>query len=238
MQQKILIFRHSPDCPAGTTTQFFSQTKIPYDIHYWHESDEVRDLHSYSGLVILGGPQNVDEEHRYPWLKTEKQLIKNFLELNRPVLGICLGAQLIAEILGADVRRHTHTEAGWKSIQLMPEASALIPTGIKELSVFQWHAYRFLTPAGTKKFATNEITADQGYVYRDNVVCVQFHPESDQQWIEECSQDPTYPQGPFVDDAATLVENNFKIAPMTKWYFQLLENLFQKERPGISKMKS
>ncbi len=231
MKQNILIFKHSMDCPPGTTTDFFSQNNWKFQELYWPEQSEpglpTTFLDAYTGLVILGGPQNVDEEAQYPWLKMEKQAIEKFIELNKPILGICLGAQLIAEILGADVRRHTHTEAGWQQVQLHPEVSDLIPSQPPSLHFFQWHSYRFLTPQQATRFAENEITADQGFVYRNNIVGVQFHPEADRDWIEKCSQDSDYPQGPFVQNPSELLNDETQNSQMTSWYFQLLKKLFR-----------
>ena len=226
MAHRILIFQHSIENPPGTTVPFLTSRKIPFQILNWDKPTPIEDLKSYTGLIILGGSQNVDEEKLFPWLVQEKELIRQFLQLNKPTLGLCLGAQLIAEILGADVRRHVHAEAGWHNVELEPKVSPLIPAGVKSLPFFHWHAYRFETPNEAKKFAGNHITADQGFVYRDNVVAVQFHPESDWEWVQECARDPEYPQGLYSQDPESLLKSQDQLPAMTEWYFQLLNNLF------------
>ncbi len=195
-------------------------------MHFWGGTKPLPDLDHYSGLIILGGEQMVDEEDLYPWLVEEKQAIRTYLKMDRPILGICLGGQLLAEILGADVRRHDHAEVGWKTVRLNPQASPLVPKNCTELTFFQWHSYRFQTPPGAIPFATNDITSDQGFTYRNNVIAVQFHPEASESWIRECSEDPTYPQGPHVDSREAVRAQLDLVAPMKHWYFELLEKLF------------
>jgi GMP synthase-like glutamine amidotransferase len=225
-KEKVLFFAHSDDRDPGTTTEFLGKKNIDYQIHHWGGLKPLPDLSEYSGLIILGGSQMVDEESIYPWLVEEKQAIRDYLKMDRPILGICLGGQLLAEILGADVRRHDHPEVGWKVVHLDPSASPLIPEACTELKFFQWHSYRFLTPKVAKQFATNDITKDQGFVYRHNVVATQFHPEATAAWVKECSEDTTYPNGHHVEPGEKVRAQLHLIEPMKTWYFQLLDRLF------------
>ena len=133
----------------------------------------------FDWLIIMGGPMSVSDELLYPWLRDEKKLIFQAIEQQKVVVGICLGAQLIAEVLGARVRRNDHREIGWFPIHKTPEAkrscvSTAIPDG---LQVLHWHGDTFDLPAGAIHLWCSEVCKNQGFQYDDRIVGLQFHLE-------------------------------------------------------------
>ncbi len=140
-------------------------------------------------LVVLGGPDGVYESH--PYLDREIELVRGRLAGDRPVLGICLGSQVLAEALGATVRRAPHKEIGWYPITPSPEAAgdplAAEFTAGTPLTL-HWHGDTFDLPPGTVPLARSAVTACQGFRYRDHTYALQFHPEVSAErlpaWIE------------------------------------------------------
>ena len=161
----------------------------------------------FDWLIILGGPMNVYEETAYPWLVGAKRLIETAIAGGKIVLGICLGAQLIAAVLGAPVRRNSHLEIGWYPVTLTPEAAAspafsvLPPT----FTAFHWHGDTFDIPAGAVRTAASEACANQAFDYQGRVFGWQFHLESSlasvEALIDNCGDELT---GPFVQSRARL----------------------------------
>ncbi len=143
-------------------------------------------------LIVMGGPMGIQDEAEYPWLRQEKEFIQLAIASGKTVLGICLGAQLIAAALGAKVYRNRHREIGWFSIDRSPETdttilSAAIP---EQAEVFHWHGDTFDLPAGTKLLASSSACRYQGFILDNRVVGLQFHlettPESAQTLIHHC----------------------------------------------------
>jgi GMP synthase (glutamine-hydrolysing) len=130
-------------------------------------------------LIIMGGPMNVYEYRFHPWLRAEKQFIERFLQRSAPVLGVCLGAQLIADVLGAKVYQQAEKEIGWFPIrwQTVPETRRLLGSDPGELTVFHWHGDTFDLPPNTIRLAESEAGANQAFVFNERAVGLQFHIE-------------------------------------------------------------
>ena len=227
--QQVLILQHSNGSPPGSTIQWLKQKSLPYHIHHYGEASFQPNLEKYHSLVICGGGMNVDEEHLHPWLHSEKKLIETAMKKNMPTIGLCLGAQLIAEVLGAKVHRHSVIEAGWHDIHIDPTVHHKINFSKKILRAFQWHSYAFETPLSAIRFAHNEITPNQGFLYQDHVVATQFHPETTIDWTEACLLDPDYPQGTFCQNPEQVRAKNKTQPELQSWYFQLLEQYLQQK---------
>lgn len=143
--------------------------------------ETVPAMGEFDCLIIMGGPMNIYEEEKYPWLKYEKQFIKEAIEYNKIVIGICLGAQLITEVLGGKVTQNTESEIGWFPISFSDEAlkSPLFETFPEITTVFQWHNDTFSTLGeGAICIASNKICEHQAFIYKDRVIGFQFHMES------------------------------------------------------------
>jgi GMP synthase (glutamine-hydrolysing) len=141
---------------------------------------------AYDALIILGGPMGVYEEPQYPWMTEEKNAIRAAIDAQKKVLGICLGSQLIASVLGAKVYKHSAREIGWFPVHYTAAAKTLphFAHFPESFLTFHWHGDTFDLPAGAVLLATNEATRNQAFAYRDHVVAIQFHPEIAQCDIE------------------------------------------------------
>lgn len=133
----------------------------------------------YDMLVVMGGPMSVHDEQLYPWLKTEKRAIAEAIAGAKKVLGICLGAQLLAHVLGSRVYAHAHKEIGWYPIQWTTAGreSRLFAAESDRLNVFHWHGETFDLPAGCEHLAFSEACQLQAFSCDQRVVGLQFHIE-------------------------------------------------------------
>lgn len=145
-------------------------------------------------LIILGGPMNTHEEDVYPWLKAEKNFIKEAIDAKKQVLGFCLGAQLIAEVLGGSVSQNHGWEIGWHPVRLTSHASSsdwakIFPA---EFMACHWHSYTFSLPEGCVHLAESEGCQNQAFAYQDHVLGMQFHVEFTWTTIERIMKNCRY----------------------------------------------
>jgi len=185
---KVLILRHVPHEHLGTLAETLISNNITYEYLNFYENDipniSIKDLF---GLIILGGPMNVYETDRYPYLEMEDRLIKQAIERDVPILGICLGAQLIAKALGARVIKNKEKEIGWYSIGITKEGNKdkLFKHFHSEEIVFQWRGDRFEIPKGGVHLTGSPICTNQAFRYGSNVYGLQFHIEVTAEMILE-----------------------------------------------------
>jgi len=223
-QEKVLIVQHSEDDPPGSLLEWLDSKAIPYSIHHANLNTDYPDCRSWTWLIILGGAPNVDQEKRYPWLVAEKKFIRQALDSHQKILGLCLGAQLIADQLGASVHRHDQWEVGWHKVSI-DSTHPLFKDSPAEIEVFQYHAYRFHLPSGAQRISANSICDDQAYVYGDRVVGFQFHPEATTVWMKECLSslsDDRDIAGPAVQSPLQIAEQMGKQVQLQSWFFNFL----------------
>lgn len=136
-------------------------------------------------LIVLGGPIGVYETAAYPYLDTELQLIGERIARNRPVLGICLGCQLIARALGADVYPGGTKEIGWAPLEIHGDVEGNVLASMRDAgAVLHWHGDTFDLPAGATRLASSAVYPNQAFTYRDNVLALQFHLEVEPEALE------------------------------------------------------
>ncbi|MBI5254119.1 MAG: type 1 glutamine amidotransferase [Euryarchaeota archaeon] len=188
---KILALQHVACENMGGLEKALNEKSIEYEYLPLYEGVKVpRNFRGYNGLVILGGPMNVYEEDKYPFLRDENVLIKKALSDKIPTLGICLGAQLIAKACGARVTKGERKEIGWYDLKLTREGERdRIFRGFKQkFKVFQWHGDAFEIPRSAVRLATSDLFPNQAYRIA-NAYAFQFHLEVSEamiyDWMEE-----------------------------------------------------
>ena len=134
----------------------------------------------FDWLVILGGPMNIYEEKKYPWLVREKRFIEKAMSSGKKVLGICLGAQLAADLLGGQVRRNRYKEIGWHEAALTPQGRKDPVFGAlpRRFVPFHWHGDTFEIPKGAVRAAESRGCRNQAFIYEQRIVGLQFHLET------------------------------------------------------------
>jgi GMP synthase (glutamine-hydrolysing) len=187
-------------------------------------------MDSFDFLVIMGGPMNIYEENSYPWLAPEKRFIKSAVDAGKLVIGVCLGAQLLADVLGGRVIAGPHKEIGWFDITMTPEAVAHpFFAGIPPRStVFHWHGDVIVAPPGAVRIARSEACAEQGFIYGDKVLALQFHMEttmtSMQSIISNC-RDEIAQGGPYVQSAEDMSAGAHHLPALQKMLYTILDNM-------------
>jgi GMP synthase (glutamine-hydrolysing) len=189
----ILALQHVPHETLGTVEA--ALTGAGFQCRYVDLSRKVPqrlELHQAAGLVVLGGPMNVDQTDQYPFLEPEVAWIREAVEAELPVLGICLGSQLVAKALGAKVAPNAVKEIGWYPVELTPEASDDLLFGGcgPKMSVFQWHGDTFELPPGAVRLARGEVCEHQAFRYGSRAYALQFHLEVTAPMIEDWLDDP------------------------------------------------
>jgi GMP synthase-like glutamine amidotransferase len=181
---EIAILQHVDFEGPAEIGNWCRQTGAEYGICRLFLGDALPKAEETDFLVILGGPMSVLDD--LPWLEEERQLIRAFISQGKPVLGVCLGGQQIAKALGADILQGSNREAGWLPIRTMKsETLGELP---EELVVFHWHGEQFGLPEGAERLFASDVCPNQGFVYKENVIGLQFHFESTQESIESILQ--------------------------------------------------
>jgi GMP synthase (glutamine-hydrolysing) len=184
--KKLLVLQHVAHELLGTLNPLLKGAgfRIRY-VNFARHPDAQPSLDGYDGLVILGGPMSVNDAGRLPHLTTELKLIEDAMRRDMPVLGICLGAQLIAKTLGAPVYRNPEKEIGWYDVSPTDEAGSdpLLGELQKAEKIFQWHGETFDIPKSTRHLAFSSICANQAFRYGAKVYGFQFHLEVDEPMI-------------------------------------------------------
>jgi GMP synthase (glutamine-hydrolysing) len=192
---RILVFQHVAAEPLGTLDRLIRRRghRVKF-VNFERQPDARPKLDRYSGLIVLGGPMNVDDRATRAHLQTELDVLGEALAQRKPILGICLGAQLLAHALGAEVRRHAVSEIGWYDLSTTDHGRAdpvFAPLGAGS-PVFQWHSYTFDLPHAAAHLASTPTCANQAFRHGENAYGFQFHLEIDKPLIERWLNLPGY----------------------------------------------
>jgi GMP synthase (glutamine-hydrolysing) len=182
-----LVFQHVAAEPLGVLDALIRARGHRVRFHNFHrQPDAEPNLDRYRGLIVLGGPMNVEDQHRLPHLKTELRTIEHALRQEKPVLGICLGAQLLAHALGAPVRRHEQHEIGWYELATTEAGRQDSVFGAlgERAPVFQWHSRTYDLPHGAEQLARTATCEQQAFRYGATAYGFQFHLEANAAMID------------------------------------------------------
>lgn len=172
---------------------------------------------AFDALIVMGGPMNIYEYGRHPWLRAEKALIRSALDAGRRVLGVCLGAQLLADVLGGPVTRNAESEIGWFPLRLTEAGrrSDLLADLPERFTAFHWHGDTYALPPGAECLASSEACAQQAFALGRQALGLQFHLEvtraDAQEWFRhEQPQPARYVQTPqyILEQLESFEDNN------------------------------
>ncbi len=193
------------------------------------EGEPFPDTDRIDILAVMGGLMNVYQYRYYPWLKEEKVFIEKAINKNIKVIGICLGAQLIADVLGGRVTQNSNVEIGWHDVTLTDAGadSVFLRDFPKTFTAFHWHGDTFEIPPGATHLATSKACANQAFEYGNNVIGLQFHFEYSQESIEKmldnCSDELI--DAPYVQNQGQIRQNYGLIKNNTELLDKLLKHL-------------
>ncbi len=197
-------------------------------------NEELPEMNDFDWLVIMGGSMNIYEEEKYPWLAREKKFIEDAIAHKKIVLGVCLGAQLIADVLGGKVTKNKYSEIGWYPVNLTKEArnSSIFSALPSEFTAFHWHGDTFKIPHGAVRIAETEGCANQAFEYDNGrVTGLQFHLDYSEKSInlmfKNCGDEIVkgkYIQKP--DEIVSRIGNVFKIQRLLNLLLDNMEREF------------
>ena len=193
----------------GSMLGYFNSPAYRLSATRLYAGESLPDVDDFDWLLVMGGPMGIYDHVEYPWLKPEKALIRAAIEAGKRVLGICLGAQLIADCLGATVTRNAHREIGWFPVRFSEQCretplGAILPQCI---TAFHWHGDTFALPRGAVLLGSSEACPNQGFILDNRVFGFQFHLETDPaaaaRLLRHCSEDMEHDR--FVQSATEIM---------------------------------
>lgn len=183
--RKVLAIRHVRAEHLGTIEEILTKNKISFEYIDISEGEKPKTLSDTSLIIILGGYMGAYEEQKYPFLKDEFKIVEEAIKRNIPILGICLGDQILARVLSANVfKGEKGKEIGWMKVFRSGEKERIFLDFPDEIEVFQWHGDTFEIPKGAKRIFSSEKYENQAFTYK-NSVGIQFHPEITKEMILE-----------------------------------------------------
>jgi len=191
---RIHYIQHAPFEEIGYVQQWMIENNVEVSATKIWESATFPSLEDFDGLVVMGGPMGVYEDDLYEWLAAEKTFIKYAIGAGKKVMGICLGSQLIASVLGANVYPNNDKEIGWFDVSVKPGLDIWLGKDMETaFTTFHWHGDTFDLPEGSVNHISSAACQNQLFTYGENVVAIQFHPEATSEtvasMIENCAED-------------------------------------------------
>jgi GMP synthase (glutamine-hydrolysing) len=220
---------HVPFEGPGIIQNWVEEKKHRLEFTRFYKGDPLPDLSDPDMLIIMGGPMNVFDFHIHSWMEEEIDWVEGFMEAGKPVLGICLGAQIIAAALGADVYPGEHKEIGWFNLQFLPSLGDFkickdLPVTRK---VFHWHGDTFPIPEGAVRIASSSVFPNQAFIYNRKVFALQFHlemtPETVAGMVEHCGDELV--DGPYIQSEAEILDETCCYTANQQVMYQFLDYL-------------
>jgi GMP synthase (glutamine-hydrolysing) len=192
---RALSIVHQPDAGPGVFAEAMAAKGVQLDNWLIAEGPPPADPSGYDAVLTFGGAMHTDHETDHPWLRDEKSLLADLIERRVPLLGMCLGSQLVAEAAGATPRRASAPEIGWHDVELTPDAAGdpLLAGLPPRFSAFQWHSYESPLPPGGTALARSPVCL-QAFRLEGPAWGIQFHSEVSAEdadrWINDYRSDP------------------------------------------------
>jgi len=233
----IHILLHVPFEGPGCIEKWITQNGHTVTYTRFYEEYTFPMLNDIDLIIVMGGPMGVYDEKQYSWLTAEKRYLHQAIHSGKTVLGICLGAQLVAAALGAVVIPMAQKEIGWFKVTQTEIAEHLtILEGFEEeFTVFQWHGDFFELPVGSKHLLYSELCPSQAFLFNDKVLGLQFHfevtPETLQEMVENGMSELM--ESETVQTATRILEQTEFFESNNRKMFQILDYLESKTNPNL-----
>ena len=229
---RIHYLQHVPFEGLGCIEQWIKRNKHSLTVTRFFKDEALPPLSDFDMLIIMGGPMGIYDDEKYPWLSEEKKFIRQAVEANKTILGICLGSQLIAHAMGAKVFPNQEKEIGWFDISLTKEGreSKLLNGFNEAFPVFHWHGDTFGLPFGAEHLFQSEGCQNQGFI-RNNVLGLQFHFEVTQESLYEMVKHgkEELTAGKYIQSAEEILTNRQLIPQNNELMFTILDRIVSRK---------
>ncbi len=175
---RMAVLQHVPFEGPAAIADWAHERQVQMTVAHLYSGQALPDLQSFDMLVVMGGPMSADDEAKLSWLASEIALVSDAIAANKTVLGICLGAQIIAKALGAKVYPVPQKEIGWFPVQRLESAHLLFDGLPHAFTAFHWHGETFDLPAEADRLAETPVTVNQAFAIGRRVLGLQFHLEA------------------------------------------------------------
>lgn len=228
----IHCFQHVPFEGLGCIQAWISKNDHQLTYTRFYENATLPDLNKIDFLIIMGGPMGVYDEVELPWLKIEKQFIKEAIEAGKIVLGVCLGSQLIASAMGAKVYPNKQKEIGWFPVRFDPSFQTYTSININtKFNVFHWHGDTFDLPKGAKLHSSTSVCKNQLFVLSEKVMGIQYHlevtSEAIKAFVAKCGHELVSGHE-FIQSKKQILQTTKYIQSSNEIMFDILDKLAKK----------
>jgi GMP synthase-like glutamine amidotransferase len=218
-----LIIKNTRSHSSGSLEAYLEENNIDHTIVYAAQGEAIPPTDNYDNIVLMGGPMSANQTEKYPFINKEIQIVQQYAGKEKKILGLCLGSQIIAKALGAEIYQGKEKEVGWYDIALLPPAyqHSKIKKLIKNpdtkeinrnIKVFHWHNDGFTLPPGCELCGTSSIYKNQFFSFGPNIIAMQFHLEITLEMIEEWMQQSSRDPQTIMNDSKKYLELNIKRA--------------------------
>lgn len=199
--------QHVPFEGLGSIERWLEETGCETTHTRFYASETLPEITHIDLLIVMGGPMSIYDEVQFPWLVEEKRFIRQAIESGKAVLGICLGAQLIAAAMGARIYRNREKEIGWFPVRSVASGGSGCFPFPSEVEAFHWHGETFDLPAGAAHLARSEACENQAFQLGETVIGLQFHlettPYAVHKIIENCRDELV--SAPYIQREAEMI---------------------------------
>ncbi|QKI90149.1 type 1 glutamine amidotransferase [Thiomicrorhabdus xiamenensis] len=224
----VAVLIHAPFERLGQIRLWLEQrSAVIHEVLLYQQDAVYPPLEETDLVIVLGGPMSVNEEDKYPWLVSEKAYIREVVAADIPLLGICLGGQLIATALGSSVTLNPETEIGWHQVERTSNSADVFQFP-PSMEIFNWHGETFELPQGAVRLLRSRVCENQGFQIGRRIIGLQCHPEvraqEIQQWVDEIGGQMV--EGDYVQSPSEMLDDaDRKVLTVRPVLFDLLAYL-------------
>lgn len=227
---KIHCIQHVKFEAPGTIIEWIEKKNHFFSTTHLYENESFPETDTFDLLIVMGGPMNIYEYEKYPWLREEKAFLEKTVAEGKAVLGICLGAQLLADVLKAKVFKNTFKEIGWFPVHTINESESgisLLGDIPDQFTAFHWHGDTFGLPEGARLLFESEACKNQGFISENRIIGLQFHLEMSEQTIrnviENCRDELV--EGKYIQREEEMLDRVDLLKESKQLMFRLMNNL-------------
>ena len=225
----IHYFQHVPFEGLGCIEKWIEEKGHTVNHTKFYEAEVLPAMTDFDWLIIMGGPMGVYDDATFTWLQQEKEFIKQAITADKTVIGICLGSQLIAAALGADVYKNTQKEIGWFDVALtaIGKENKLLEGFDDQFKVFHWHGDTFDLPENAEHLLQTDVCKNQAFLYKEKILGLQFHFEVTSETLAEMVKHgrDELTAGNFIQSETEILSNEKYIKVNNEKIFTILNRL-------------